>query len=125
MEIITRSKYVQETEYRLYFEYQDIKGGGYSFKCTPEGRVFDTEHPSYKACLTGTINGHKMKAPVVERYDHAYTEPAVGRCDCGRKVTLQGFTCPCECGLEYNSGGQLLAPREQWGEETGEHWSEF
>ena len=34
------------------------------------------------------------------------------------------FTNTCECGQDYNSGGQLLAPREQWGEETGEHWSE-
>lgn len=30
----------------------------------------------------------------------------------------------CEvCGTEYNSAGQRLAPREQWGEETGERFS--
>lgn len=50
--------------------------------------------------------------------------PAVGRCVCGREVILDAFTCPCDCGRNYNQSGDLLAPREQWGEETGEHWSE-
>ena len=49
---------------------------------------------------------------------------AVGRCECGQDVSLDSFTCPCECGRDYNMDGTLLAPREQWGEETGEHWSE-
>ena len=49
-----------------------------------------------------------------------YTEPAEGRCVCGRIVVLAGFTCTCECGRDYNSAGQELAPRSQWGEETGE-----
>ena len=31
------------------------------------------------------------------------------------------FTNTCDrCGDDYNSAGQRLAPREQWGEETGE-----
>lgn len=49
---------------------------------------------------------------------------AVGRCKCGRNVFLDAFTCPCDCGRDYNQSGDLLAPRKQWGEETGEHWSE-
>lgn len=51
--------------------------------------------------------------------------PAVGQCACGLKVTLRGFTNTCDCGREYNSAGQELAPRAQWGEETGEHWTEI
>lgn len=50
--------------------------------------------------------------------------PAIGQCDCGEKVVLAGFTNSCQCGRDYNSAGQELAPRSQWGEETGEHWSE-
>lgn len=122
MEIITRSKYVQETEYRLFYEGEDIRGWGYSFKCTPEGIVLDQKHPSYVGVLTGEFNGHKFKAPVIQKFTHSYTEPAIGKCACGRKVALQGFTCPCDCGREYNGSGQLLAPREQWGEETGEYF---
>jgi len=46
---------------------------------------------------------------------------AVGRCNhCARHVTLSGFTNTCECGADYNMAGQRLAPRSQWGEETGE-----
>lgn len=54
------------------------------------------------------------------------TIPAIGRCDCGCSVTLGRFTCTCErCGTDYNSAGQRLAPREDWGSETGEHWSDI
>jgi hypothetical protein len=48
--------------------------------------------------------------------------PAEGPCDrCGQTVYLSGFTNTCECGTDYNMSGQRLAPRSQWGEETGEH----
>jgi hypothetical protein len=40
-------------------------------------------------------------------------------------VVLDGFTCPCECGADYNSSGQLLSHRSQWGEETGESASDI
>lgn len=49
-----------------------------------------------------------------------YGRRAVGRCSCGREVLLRGFTNTCECGADYNISGQRLAPRSQWGEETGE-----
>lgn len=50
-----------------------------------------------------------------------YFEPAVGECVvCKRHVTLSGFTNTCDCGADYNSSGQHLAPREQWGDDTGE-----
>lgn len=44
---------------------------------------------------------------------------------CGNDVVCENFTNTCpDCGADYNSSGQLLAPRAQWGEETGEHWSD-
>ena len=45
-------------------------------------------------------------------------------CVCGETVECSAFTNTCECGRDYNWSGQLLAPRSQWGEETGEHWSD-
>lgn len=42
------------------------------------------------------------------------------QCDCGRTVTCDSFTNTCSCGRDYNWSGDLLAPRDQWGEETGE-----
>jgi len=52
-------------------------------------------------------------------------EPKVIECGCGRKVECYGFTTTCDCGRDYNWNGDLLAPREQWGEETGEHLSDI
>lgn len=44
-----------------------------------------------------------------------------GECEvCGVTVELGHFTCTCECGADYNWNGSRLAPREQWGYETGE-----
>ena len=59
--------------------------------------------------------------------DGRIVEPAIGICDaCGKDVVLDHtMTNTCECGAEYNLCGQRLAPREQWGEETGETESEI
>lgn len=46
----------------------------------------------------------------------------VVQCDCGREVVCERFTNTCECGADYGPSGSRLAPREQWGEETGESW---
>lgn len=47
------------------------------------------------------------------------------KCHCGEDVVCSNFTNTCDnCESDYNFAGDLLAPREQWGEETGEHWSE-
>ena len=42
-------------------------------------------------------------------------------CICHRKITLySAWENECDCGALYNGFGQHLAPRSQWGEETGE-----
>jgi hypothetical protein len=51
--------------------------------------------------------------------DRGHTRGVI-RCECGREVVCYGFTNECDCGRDYNMSGSLLAPREQWGEETGE-----
>lgn len=45
-------------------------------------------------------------------------------CHCGAEVWCFNFTNTCQCGKDYNFSGSMLASREQWGEETGEHWSD-
>lgn len=48
-------------------------------------------------------------------------KPKLIKCgSCGRELECSGFTNTCECGADYNWAGQRLAPRSQWGEETGE-----
>jgi hypothetical protein len=46
-------------------------------------------------------------------------------CPCGNQVGLwNGWANPCgKCNREYSGSGGLLAPRSQWGVETGEDFS--
>lgn len=50
------------------------------------------------------------------------------KCDCGEYLPSHGpgrdLSCD-KCGRDYNSSGQRLAPRSQWGEETGETAEDF
>lgn len=70
---------------------------------------------------TGEMVTREVSKGEVITYINRQIVPAVGECDCcGRDVHLYGFTNTCECGADYNMSGQMLAPREQWGEETGE-----
>jgi len=54
------------------------------------------------------------------RDDGREVERTEMRCPCGEWLLLARNTNTCECGADYNMSGQRLAPREQWGEETGE-----
>lgn len=51
-------------------------------------------------------------------------EPKEITCEvCNKEVVLiSSWANQCQCGTEYNGFGQLLAPREQWGYETGENF---
>jgi hypothetical protein len=129
---IVHESYVEDfEEFSLSFEYPDSPGAGFSFPCDKEGNP-DWDHfddPRYAAarenldkCLLGKYD---VVFKGVERRSWSYRHPRVGRCHCGEEVTLDRFTNTCYiCGTDYNSAGQELAPREQWGEETGEHWSD-
>lgn len=45
-------------------------------------------------------------------------------CACGVRVECRAFTNTCHnCGADYNSCGSRLAPRSQWGEDTGESFT--
>jgi len=123
MRIKQRRRYLKETEtFSVSFLWP---GGlsGFTFPCDAEGNVgLLSLHPearrNYLDCSTGAIG---VKRQPVSRHIHREKEPAIGICDCGSEVVLQGFTCTCHgCGADYNSAGQKLAPRSQWGCETGE-----
>lgn len=125
MEIISESEVIETVYYELFFGYVD--GGphdGFGFPATADGLDLPAleRRPAalenYKLCLDGT---HQVKPGRLIELKHRYRQPAVGKCSCGCEVTLDGFTNTCDrCERDYNSGGQLLAPRSQWGEETGE-----
>ena len=103
----------------LRFTRIDDSGSGFTFECEEDGTpklANDAQRANYALALDAT----KYRAEGVRVDEWTYRIPAVLKCDCGREVRLDGFTCSCDCGRDYNSSGSLLAPRSQWGEETGE-----
>ncbi len=96
---------------------------GYSFDSDEAGNV-DAE----KLNEVARANFDRMSAGdwprSVRRFESHWREPAVIRCDCGTHLELySSWANSCQrCGREYNGSGQLLAPRSQWGEETGERF---
>lgn len=139
--IIRKSELVTIHEARHRFDWADSPGSGFGFEVV-NGRV-SVNNPrawrNYQLCLR---NGHKsagryepdgfvpsgqvIPQPVVDRgieeWERSYREPALLECDCGEQVWLSHImTNTCDkCGADYNLSGQRLAPRSQWGEETGE-----
>jgi hypothetical protein len=125
--IVTRSRRVECVEYVLSFIWRDSPGAGFSFDCDQEGNV-DRSLLSPEAIenLDACIDGrYDVRAEGVIKREWSYREPAVGKCSCGGMVFLDHFTNTCKCGRDYDSSGWLLAPRSQWGEDTGEHLADI
>lgn len=123
--IISHSSIERGCDYSLSFVWRSDPNAGFSFSCDENGKVTDLKPASqenYEKCLNGT---HDVICKGIVKYEWHYPVPAELRCDCGCTVTLDSFTNTCDkCYRDYNSSGMLLAHRSQWGEETGEHWSE-
>jgi hypothetical protein len=123
LRIISPRRYHESTEHRLFFETKGAHGGGYSFACDAKGTVDVDKLPaaariSYARCLE---LASYFEEPRVETRHNAWTEAAVGRCECGARVDLDSWTNTCDgCGADYDKSGFRLAERSQWGEETGE-----
>jgi hypothetical protein len=124
MKIIQVRERVETVDFTLFFESKTTRGFGFAFACEENGTLKPFENDAQPKSYERVTSGDEFKTPVVRIHRHAYTIPAVGLCGCGRKVELEHFTNTCECGIDYNFAGQQLAPRSQWGEETGEHWSD-
>lgn len=130
MKILKRRERVTVKRWSLEFEDANQRGSGFSFPCDEQGNVFPLEYEAAKeslaGCLSGKVDGRTMIARGITECSHSHSEPAEGECNrCKRTVVLHGFTNTCECGVDYNMSGQELAPREQWGEETGESLSDI
>lgn len=125
------------TTYALEYHDKDDPSKGFAFPCTKNGDLVDdhqmvilgtvTRFPWYKnylACVNGENN--TIFDGIVER-QHSWWEPSVIECEqCSAEVVLDHTMINiCDCGAEYNMSGQLLAPHDQWGEETGETYSDI
>ena len=126
MQIISRRERIESVSYTLSWAWRDAPGAGFGFPCDEHGTLDEASLNScalanLRACRDGS---YAVDGPVVVSTRWSYMQPAVGLCSCGQEVQLDRFTNPCDCGADYNGSGSLLTPRECWGEETGEHWTE-
>lgn len=122
LRIHTKRHREETVSYSLVYEWLDMPGAGFGFACDAEGNI-DTSKAepdctwpeNYRKCVSGE---YAVRFMGIREYRHAYTHPAVGTCECGREVVLDGDTrgegIDCECGRIYNALGQELAPRSQW-----------
>jgi len=123
MEIVQQAEWKKEVEYTRFYGCAGKSGAGFSFPCNENGEVdLESLHPearkNYLACNDGTLDVIDHGILKTER---RWKEPAIGKCVCGRTVSLEWFTNHCDCGRLYNWNGTELDDPSTWGEETGEH----
>jgi len=120
MKILTRRKRVTVPQFSHFYEWKNCQGAGFGFPCDKSGNIQEMNpaaQENYNKCVNGTFD---VADKGIKDESYSYWEDATGQCNCGCTVILDSFTNTCECGKDYNMSGQRLAPRSQWGEETGE-----
>jgi len=118
--IIRKRERVTEVTHLLAFTREGRSYPSMLFPCDEFGNRIarnTTADQNYLAALGNPAMGN---AEII-REERRYYQPPILLCSCGAEVVLSGFTNTCRCHRDYNSSGQLLASRDQWGEETGEH----
>lgn len=125
--IIRKASRERIQEYLFFYDYPGT-GSGFCFPCSAthiidESKLSAAALENLRQCRSGengTVAGGCVDV------SHTIFIPAVLRCDCLREVELiDSFLNPCSCGRDYDGAGNLLAPRSQWGEETGETISDI
>ena len=130
-------------EYR--HEFQEIGkewGTGFTFPCFADGSL-PAQRADGKGYFESVKNDSKYRDEGVVQHTRSFNEAAVIRCrgrlkikrgnrfveyvDCNNEVSLDNvMTNTCEkCHSNYNSSGRKLAPRSQWGWDTGESLSDI
>ena len=118
IQIIKESIRVTATDHYIEFHYKDNPYAGYSFPATKDRTLrVDKMTPdaiaNYESCL---VDDRLTEAEFTSN-TYSYTEPAIGRCHCGRAVVLESRymgAIQCECGQWYNLFGQELKERRYW-----------
>jgi len=125
-EIIERYRREEVTKRYRRFDYRPDRRSGYRFPVDENDQPYtdnEAAADNLRKCLNGELDVIDMG--IIED-SWTVKHPAILRCDCGHELMLQSPTNTCvECEADYNMSGQRLAPREQWGEETGETASEI
>lgn len=125
MRIIQQRERKESTSYFLAYAWnKDDPHSGFAFDCDKEGKPL-REYSNLEKCKANGFDKPIYFIGIEER-THSWIEPRIGKCECGQEVYLDRFTNTCDgCDRDYNSAGQELTPREQWGEETSEQLSDI
>jgi hypothetical protein len=111
MKIISESHQVVCTEYTRDYVWTATPSSGFSFPCDEAGKICvedmtDLGKENLRKCQDGT---HEVTDKGVNENSWSFMEPSVGKCSCGRKVTLEfSDDNECLCGRLYNLYGQEL-----------------
>jgi len=118
---LNREKRVTLGEYRHEFFDDEERLSGYSFDCFADGTIPEPSNYHNVKDDPNLIDGG------IQYYERDFKTPATMKCVCGEIVYMDNvMTNTCgKCARDYSIGGSLLAPREQWGEETGESYSDI
>ena len=126
LQITLKRRHVVVLEHRLCWDSLQTPGAAYAFRCDAQGHITMSELSDTAKANLDHLQldgmGGRYVGPHIDTYRHSYWTAAEGICKCGFRVILPsgGDTdCGC-CGRIYSCTGQELAPRSQWGEETGE-----
>lgn len=114
----------ESVTYGLFFPHEKGKfSSGFCFDCDEGGNVnVESLNPvarsNYEMCIRDRQGWQQVMT-----FRNSYWDSGLIKCDCGEEIETHspGADVYCEkCRREYNSSGQLLAHRSQWGKETGE-----
>jgi hypothetical protein len=126
MHKIHKATWAEETKHYLHFDSLEISGSGFCFDCDGEGHVDTSVFTPILLESWKVANDTSRFARRFQTITRRIKTPALWKCDCGQAMECEGFTNTCpKCGTDYNWGGQHLAPRSCWGEETGEYPSDI
>lgn len=127
MATILEKAYEEEVVYRLHeYEYANDPGRGCAFDCDERGDVLEPDNIYYLDALEKARSGVLIDKGV-RVYRHTVYHRTVIQCEkCEERLALESaWLNTCSCGTDYSGTGQTLAPRSQWGEETGESLSDI
>ena len=124
--LISRRTVEHITHYERFYPHTAEPGdGGYGFECDQSGKaLLDKLHPvardeSLPLCQREAAAGQRPQ-PTISKWVERAVTPAVGQCECGGHVILEGDPCECpKCKRIYNCWGQRLKPVDQWFDENG------
>lgn len=127
-EIIQEARWETGVELRRVFERRSDPSSGYSFPCDEQGEPLPGEMQAagWRSYFYVLDHPEQYADRGVVKRRWACRHPAIIRCPCGKAVSLDdAWLNICSCGRDFDGAGNVLAPRSQWGEETGESLAEM